>query len=134
MHQEQIERWQHHHLFNAEKKAVEKRTLIVVIVTLVTMIAEILFGWISNSMALLADGWHMGMHAFALGVSLAAYILARKYAQDESFTFGTWKIEILGGYTSAIVLGIVALVMIFSSIERIIHPLGIHYNLSLIHI
>lgn len=131
MHQEQIERWQHHHLFNAEKKAVEKRTLIVVIVTLVTMIAEILFGWISNSMALLADGWHMGTHAFALGVSLAAYILARKYAQDESFTFGTWKIEILGGYTSAIVLGIVALVMIFSSIERIIHPLGIHYNQAL---
>ncbi|KAF0154194.1 MAG: cation diffusion facilitator family transporter [Syntrophaceae bacterium] len=131
MHHEQIELWQHHHQFNAEKKAVEKRTLIVVIVTLVTMIAEILFGWISNSMALLADGWHMGTHAFALGVSLAAYILARKYAQDESFTFGTWKIEILGGYTSAIVLGMVALVMIYSSVERIIHPLDIHYNQAL---
>jgi cation diffusion facilitator family transporter len=131
MHHEQIELWQHHHLFNSEKKAVEKRTLIVVVVTFVTMVAEIFFGWMSNSMALLADGWHMGTHAFALGISLAAYILARKYAQDETFTFGTWKIEILGGYTSAIVLGIVALAMIFSSVERILQPLSIHYNQAL---
>jgi cation diffusion facilitator family transporter len=131
MHHEQIELWQHHHLFNSEKKAVEKRTLIVVVVTFVTMVAEIFFGWMSNSMALLADGWHMGTHAFALGISLAAYILARKYAQDETFTFGTWKIEILGGYTSAIVLSIVALAMIFSSVERILQPLSIHYNQAL---
>lgn len=131
MHHEQIELWQHHHLFNSEKKAVEKRTLIVVVVTFVTMVAEILFGWMSNSMALLADGWHMGTHAFALGISLAAYMMARKYAQDKTFTFGTWKIEILGGYTSAIVLGIVALMMIFSSLERILEPLRIHYNQAL---
>jgi len=130
-HKEQIELWQHHHLFNADKKAVEKRTLIVVIITFVTMIAEILFGWISNSMALLADGWHMGTHAFALGISLIAYIAARKYAKDETFTFGTWKIEILGAYTSAVVLGIVGLIMIFSSVERIINPLNIYYNQAL---
>ena len=132
MHNEQIELWQHHHIFNTEKKAVEKRTLIVVIITFVTMVAEILVGWMSNSMALLADGWHMGTHAFALGVSLVAYIAARKYAKDESFTFGTWKIEILGGYTSAVVLGIVALAMIFSSVERILQPLSIHYNQALL--
>jgi len=131
MHNEKIELWQHHHIFNVDKKAIEKRTLIVVIITFVTMIAEILFGWISNSMALLADGWHMGTHAFALGVSLIAYIAARKYAKDETFTFGTWKIEILGAYTSAIVLGIVGVIMIFSSIERIISPLNIHYNQAL---
>jgi cation diffusion facilitator family transporter len=131
MHNEQIELWQHHHIFNVEKKTIEKRTLIVVIVTFITMIAEILFGWISNSMALLADGWHMGTHAFALGVSLIAYIMARKYAKDETFTFGTWKIEILGAYTSAIVLGIVGVIMIFSSVERIINPLNIHYNQAL---
>jgi cation diffusion facilitator family transporter len=131
MHNEKIELWKHHHLFNIDKKAIEKRTLIVVIITFVTMIAEILFGWISNSMALLADGWHMGTHAFALGVSLIAYIMARKYAKNETFTFGTWKIEILGAYTSAIVLGIVGLIMIFSSIERIISPLNIHYNQAL---
>ena len=131
MHNEQIELWQHQHIFNVAKKTIEKRTLIVVIITFVTMITEILFGWISNSMALLADGWHMGTHTFALGISLIAYIMARKYAKDESFTFGTWKIEILGAYTSAIVLGIVGLAMIFSSVERIMNPLNIHYNQAL---
>ncbi len=131
MHNEQIELWQHHHIFNVDKKAIERRTLIVVIITFVTMIAEILFGWISNSMALLADGWHMGTHAFALGISLIAYITARKYVKDETFTFGTWKIEILGAYTSAIVLGIVGVIMIYSSIERMINPLNIYYNQAL---
>jgi cation diffusion facilitator family transporter len=131
MHNEHIELWQHQHTFNIEKKAIEKRTLIVVIITFVTMIAEILFGWLTNSMALLADGWHMGTHAFALGVSLIAYIMARKYAKDHRFTFGTWKIEILGAYTSAIVLGLVGVIIIFSSVERIISPLNIHYNQAL---
>ena len=132
MHDEQIDLWQHHHLFNTDKKSVEKSTLIVVIITFITMIAEILFGWISHSMALLADGWHMGTHAFALGISLIAYIMARKFAKDRSFTFGTWKIEILGAYTSAIVLGIVGLIMIYSSIDRILHPLNIYYNQALL--
>lgn len=132
MHDEQIELWQHHHVFNADKKSVEKSTLIVVVITFVTMIAEILFGWLSHSMALLADGWHMGTHAFALGISLIAYIMARKYAKDRSFTFGTWKIEILGAYTSAIVLGLVGLIMIYTSINRILHPLNIYYNQALL--
>ena len=132
MHDEQIELWQHHHLFNADKKSVEKSTFMVVVITFITMVAEILFGWISNSMALLADGWHMGTHAFALGISLIAYIMARKYAKDRSFTFGTWKIEILGAYTSAIVLGLVGLIMIYTSIQRILHPLNIYYNQALL--
>lgn len=131
MHREQIELWQHHHVFNNEKKAIEKRTFIVVIITFITMFAEILFGWLTNSMALFADGWHMGTHAFALGLSLFAYILARKYAQDDRFTFGAWKIEILGAYSSAIVLGIVGLFMISTSLERIINPLSIEYNQAL---
>jgi cation diffusion facilitator family transporter len=131
MHQQHIESWQHQHAFNIEKKATEKRTLIVVIITFVMMIAEILVGWVSNSMALLADGWHMGTHAFALGISLLAYILARKYSTDQSFTFGTWKIEILGAYTSAIVLGMVGVIMIFSSLERLLNPLDILYDQAL---
>jgi cation diffusion facilitator family transporter len=131
MHHEQIDLWQHQHVFNVEKKAIEKRTLIVVILTFITMIAEIFFGWLTNSMALFADGWHMGTHAFALGLSLLAYILARKYAKADQFTFGTWKIEILGAYTSAIVLGIVGLIMIFTSVKRIINPLSIQYNQAL---
>ncbi|HOI75534.1 MAG TPA: CDF family Co(II)/Ni(II) efflux transporter DmeF [Syntrophales bacterium] len=124
--------WQHQHVFNVEKKTVEKQTLIVVIITLITMIAEIFFGWLTNSMALFADGWHMGTHAFALGLSLLAYVLARKYAQDDRFTFGAWKIEILGAYTSSILLGIVGLFMIYTSIERIINPLEIQYNQALL--
>ncbi|MBI4976403.1 MAG: CDF family Co(II)/Ni(II) efflux transporter DmeF [Spirochaetes bacterium] len=132
MHREKIESWRHNHVFNIEKKAIEKRTLIVVIVTFVTMAAEISFGLITNSMALLADGWHMGTHALALGVSLFAYILARRHARNAAFTFGTWKIEILGAYTSAIVLGIVGAIMIFSSVERLIHPLSIQYSQALL--
>lgn len=131
-HEEEIELLQHHHVFNVDKKSVEKSTFIVVIITFITMIAEIIFGWLSNSMALLADGWHMGTHAFALGISLIAYIAARKFARDKSFTFGTWKIEILGAYTSAIVLGMVGLIMVYSSVERMINPLGIYYNQALL--
>lgn len=132
MHNEHIESWEHHHIFNTDKKAIEKNTFIVVVITFVTMIAEILFGWLSHSMALLADGWHMGTHAFALGISLLAYVMARKYAKDRSFTFGTWKIEILGAYTSAIVLGLVGLIMIYSSVERLLYPLSIYYNQALL--
>ncbi|MEE9936916.1 MAG: CDF family Co(II)/Ni(II) efflux transporter DmeF [Deltaproteobacteria bacterium] len=132
MHNEHIEWWEHHHVFNAEKKAVEKRTLIVVMITFVMMAAEIFFGWLTNSMALFADGWHMGTHAFALGISLAAYILARRYAADKTFAFGAWKIEILGAYTSAIVLGLVGFFMIYSSVERLVAPLPIHYNQALL--
>ncbi len=132
MHREIIERMQHPHVFNTEKKAVETRTLIVVIITLITMFTEIFFGWLTRSMALLADGWHMGTHAFALGLSLLAYVLARKYARDGRFAFGAWKIEILGAYTSAIVMGIVGLFLIYTSVERMIHPLSIQYNQALL--
>jgi cation diffusion facilitator family transporter len=132
MHNERLELWRHQHTFNIEKKAIERRTLIVVIITFAMMIAEIVGGWLTNSMALFADGWHMGTHAFALGISLLAYILARKYAQDQRFTFGTWKIEILGAYTSAIVLGMVGLLMVLTSLERLINPQDIQYDQALI--
>jgi cation diffusion facilitator family transporter len=82
-------------------------------------------------MALYADGWHMGTHAFAMGVSVLAYVLARKYSKDDRFTFGTWKIEILGAFSSAIVLGIVGVIVIFTSVERLIHPFVIHYDQAL---
>lgn len=132
MHDEPMGLWEHHHLFNVDKKSLEKSTLIVVIITFITMIAEILFGWLSHSIALLADGWHMGTHVFALGISLIAYVMSRKYAKDRSFAFGTWKIEILGAYTSALVLGAVGLIMIYSSVQRMFHPLSIYYNQALL--
>jgi len=117
--------------FHADKKAVERRTLIVVVITFVMMVAEIVFGWLTHSMALLADGWHMGTHAFALGLSLLAYAFARTHARDHSFTFGTWKVEILGAYSSAIALGLVGLVMAVTSVERLFNPAPIRFGQAL---
>jgi cation diffusion facilitator family transporter len=131
MHHENIGLWQHGHIFNTGKQAVERRTLIVVVITLAMMAGEILFGWLSNSMALLADGWHMGTHAFALSISLLAYVFARRFAEDRSYSFGTWKMEVLGAYSSAIVLALVGVFMVFSSIERMIHPKAILHNQAL---
>lgn len=127
-----LEQWQHSHSFNTGKERLEKRTLIVVLLNFGMMIAEIIFGMLTNSMALLADGWHMGTHTFALGISLVAFILARKNSGNTRFTFGTWKIEILGAYTSALFLGVVALSMVFASAERLLNPLSIGYNDALI--
>jgi cation diffusion facilitator family transporter len=132
MPDEHIGQWQHQHTFNADKQHIESRTRIVVIITFVMMIAEIFFGWITHSMALFADGIHMGTHAFALGIALVAYMLARRQASNENFNFGTWKIEILGAYSSALVLGLVAIMMIYTSIERLIHPLVILYDQALL--
>lgn len=131
MHLTEIQRWQHHHNFNQEKKSTERRTFFVVLLTLSTMLVEIIAGWIYNSMALFADGWHISTHATALSISLVAYVLARKYANDKKFTFGTWKLEILGAYTSAILLGVVGLFVLGVSIERIFKPMEISYDYAL---
>lgn len=122
----------HSHDFNPVKENAEKSTLIVLVITALTMVVEIVVGWISNSMALFADGWHMGTHALALGISLLAYVFARKHTHDTRFALGTWKIEILGAYTSAILLGIMGLFVAGFSIERLVSPLVINYNIALI--
>jgi cation diffusion facilitator family transporter len=118
----------HTHRFDEGNPLAEKNTLRVAVLTAVMMVIEIAGGWYYNSMALLADGWHMSSHTVALGLSLFAYVFARKYAHDSRFSFGTWKIEVLGGYTSAIFLVMVAGLMIYQSIERLIAPSPIHYN------
>ncbi|TCV84094.1 CDF family Co(II)/Ni(II) efflux transporter DmeF [Sulfurirhabdus autotrophica] len=118
----------HSHKFDEGNPLAEKNTLRVALLTAAMMIIEIAGGWYYNSMALLADGWHMSSHAVALGLSLLAYVFARKFAHDPRFSFGTWKIEVLGGYTSAIFLVMVAGLMIFQSIERLIAPSPIHYD------
>jgi cation diffusion facilitator family transporter len=92
------------------------------------MVVEIATGWIFRSMALLADGWHMSSHVLALGLTAGAYALSRRYANDTRFAFGTWKIEVLGGFTSAILLGGVALFMALESIERLFHPVAILFD------
>src|ERR1700693_4000963 len=116
------------HEFNEVNPLAEQRTRLVVLLTVVMMIVEISAGWIFNSMALLADGWHMSSHAIALGLSAAAYTLARRLQRDERFAFGTWKIEILGGYTSAIFLVGVVVYMGYESVRRLMSPAPIAFN------
>jgi len=110
----------------------ETITLIVVIITLVTMAVEIIAGMVSGSMALLSDGIHMGTHALALFITLAAYIFARKQRQNPAFSFGTGKVGILGGYTNAILLILAAAAMAGESVERLIRPVEIHFNEAIV--
>lgn len=118
----------HSHQFDQGNPLAQKRILIATILTAIMMVFEILGGWLFNSMALLADGWHMSSHMLALGLAYFAYRMARYYADDPRFSFGTWKIEILAGYSSAILLMVVALLMGIQSIERLFNPVTIHFN------
>ncbi|KAB0674309.1 CDF family Co(II)/Ni(II) efflux transporter DmeF [Aeromonas veronii] len=106
----------------------EQKTRWAVLLTVIMMMAEIGGGWFYNSMALLADGWHMSSHALALGLSVLAYRAARHFARDHRFSFGTWKIEVLGGFTSALLLVGVAGLMLFESVFRLLDPSPIHYQ------
>lgn len=118
----------HSHAFDPGNPLAERNTRRATILTLAMMVVEIAGGWWFNSMAVLADGWHMSSHALALGLSVFAYACARRYADDRRFAFGTWKIEILGGYTSAILLLGVAALMAWQSVERLFRPSAIHYQ------
>lgn len=131
-HDNQVSNWVHDHTFAEGSHAAERSTRLVMWITAVMMVVEIAAGWWFNSMALLADGWHMSSHTLAIGLSAFAYSAARKYAKDPRFAFGTWKIEILAGYTSAVFLLGIAAVMAISSIERIFAPEPIHYRDAII--
>ncbi len=125
-------RWSHPHTFHQSNSAAERGTRAVMWITATMMVVEIAAGWWFNSMALLADGWHMSSHAFAIGLSAFAYAAARRYADDPRFAFGTWKIEILAGFASAIFLLGVAAMMVFGSVERLFSPQAIHYQEAII--
>jgi len=122
----------HEHVFNSSNASAEKGTVWVMWITAFMMLVEIVAGWWYNSMALLADGWHMSSHTFAIGLSAFAYVQARKYAKDSRFAFGTWKIEVLSGFASALFLMGVAATMIFGSLERLLSPEPIHYKEAII--
>jgi cation diffusion facilitator family transporter len=128
MHMTNISNWKHGHDFTADFSASEKNTRRVLMLTAVMMIAEIIFGLKFHSMALFADGLHMGTHVAAFLITVLAYFFARRHASDASFSFGTGKFGVLGAFTSAIVLGGVSLVMAGESIGRLIHPLPIQFN------
>ena len=118
----------HVHAYDLHDPVAERRTRQVMWLTAAMMVVEIVAGTVFGSMALLADGWHMSSHALALGVSAGAYALARRHARDPRFSFGTWKIEVLGGYTSAVFLLGVAGYMGFESMRRLFVPAPIHYG------
>ncbi|WP_288373579.1 CDF family Co(II)/Ni(II) efflux transporter DmeF [uncultured Marinobacter sp.] len=129
MHHERLNHWQHDHTFGQDlKRSGETRTLIVVGLTLTMMVWEILAGIVYGSMALLADGLHMGSHAVALGIAAFAYAYARKNAGNARFSFGTGKVNALGGFTSAVLLAVFALYMVIESIGRFIQPVPISFN------
>jgi len=131
-HQHYIDDLTHDHIFDQGSNTAERGTRLVMWITAAMMVVEIAAGWWFNSMALLADGWHMSSHALAIGLSAFAYSAARKYAKDTRFAFGTWKIEVLAGYTSAVFLLGIAALMAFSSVERIFAPEPIHYREAIV--
>jgi cation diffusion facilitator family transporter len=132
MHIYNLYKWQHEHRFNVDDKRSERNTWRVIVLTISMMFVEIAAGYYYGSMALLADGWHMGTHAAALGITAFTYWYARKHADNPDYSFGTGKVGVLGGFASAIVLLFVAILMAAESFDRIINPVQIHFNEALI--
>ncbi len=124
----EIEAWRHPHVFDSGNPAAERGARLVLWITLVMMVGEIVAGVAFNSMALLADGWHLGTYAFAIGLSAFAYAMARRFANDGRFAFGTWKIEILASFTSALFLLVVAAAMVWESIDHLLVPQQIRFH------
>jgi cation diffusion facilitator family transporter len=133
MHLHSIRKWQHSHVFGQDNiKVGEKRTLIVILITALMMVIEIISGVLFGSMALLADGLHMASHTAALGISAFAYYYARKHSKDEKFSFGTGKVNALAGFSSAILLIVFALMMVWESMHRFLAPIEIIFNQAII--
>lgn len=132
MHHAQLATHQHTHVFMGEQHgAHERRTWMVVALTATMMVVEIVAGYMSGSLALLADGWHMATHAGALGLSAFAYWFARRHAHDESYAFGTGKVGDLAGFSSALLLGAVSIGIAWDAIDRLLTPETIAYAQAL---
>ncbi|MCU0572949.1 MAG: CDF family Co(II)/Ni(II) efflux transporter DmeF [Syntrophobacteraceae bacterium] len=132
MHIHSLDRWEHSHDFSLIHLKGERRTTQVLVITAVTMIIEIAAGQVYGSMALLADGWHMGTHVAAFGISVFAYHYARRHARNPRFSFGTGKVSVLGGFASAVGLAVVALMMAMESVARFFDQREIHYNEAIV--
>jgi cation diffusion facilitator family transporter len=132
MHIHNLDKWRHEHNFFVPREQNEKNTFMVMSLTAVTMVIEIIAGIVFGSMALLADGWHMGTHVAAFLITLFAYRYSRKNANNPDFSFGTGKINVLGGFASAVALAVVALVMAVESVGRFFSPVEIHYGQSIL--
>lgn len=129
MHTHSIEQWRLSHDFlPPEQRAVERRVQTALVLTIIMMIAELIVGYASHSLALTADGWHTGSHAIALGISIFAYAFSRYHVNNTRYTFGTGKVGMLAGYTSALLLMGVGISMAVQSLWRLWHPAAIAYD------
>jgi cation diffusion facilitator family transporter len=128
MHIHTLQEWKHRHRYNIETGHGERNTRRVIALTLSMMIIEITAGYLFGSMALLADGWHMGTHAVALSITAFAYYYARRHSDNPNYSFGTGKVSVLGGFSSAVVLAVIALFIGVESIRRLISPQPIRFN------
>jgi cation diffusion facilitator family transporter len=129
MHSHPLHHWQHDHVFLGEHHdRHERRTWLVVGLTAAMMVAEIVAGTIFGSMALVADGWHMSTHAAALAITALAYRFARKHAHDPRFSFGTGKVGELAAFSSAIILALIALLIGYESLVRLMNPVSIQFG------
>jgi cation diffusion facilitator family transporter len=133
MHHGDATRWEHDHDYLPEgHRRGERQTLRVIALTGSMMVAEIVAGSVYGSMALLADGWHMASHASALGITAFAYVYARRHAHDARYSFGTWKVGVLGGYTSAVVLAVIAIWIAWESVGRLLAPVAIRFDEAIV--
>ncbi|WP_338474751.1 CDF family Co(II)/Ni(II) efflux transporter DmeF [Pseudomonas sp. MS646] len=121
-----------HNFLGAAHDANAKRTLWVVTLTVVMMVGEIAAGYITGSMALLADGFHMATHAGALGIAAAAYAFARKHSQSPAYSFGTGKVGDLGGFASALILGLISLGIGVESVIRLFEPSQVQFTMAIL--
>lgn len=132
MHVHSIDRWQHQHDFAVIQEHGERRTMQVLVLTAVTMLFEVAAGLVYGSMALLADGWHMGTHVAAFMITIFSYRYAKKHAHSKNFAFGTGKVSVLGGFASSIALIMVSLIMLIESGQRLVAPQPIQFNEALV--
>jgi cation diffusion facilitator family transporter len=128
MHEDTLEQWQHSHDFSVNRDRAEHNTKTVMWLTAITMVVEIIAGSFFGSMALLADGWHMATHVVAFGIAVFSYRYARRHANNSQYTFGTGKVTVLGGYTSAVALAVTALTIAVESVTRFFEPIAIQFN------
>ena len=129
MHGTHSERWRHHHDYLGDRHAQnESQTRLVIALTAVMMVVEIAAGTVFGPMAPLADGWHMASHASALGITAFAYWFAGRHRRSARYSFGTWKVSVLDGFKSAMVLGIVALLIAWESALRFANPRAISFD------
>lgn len=128
MHHSDSTRWHHTHHYALDSSGAERRTGIVIAITAAMMVVEIAAGIAYNSMALLADGWHMSTHVAAFLITMLAYYFSRRYSADPRYSFGTGKMGVLGGFASAVILFMIALLMAGESVHRVFAPVPIHFN------